>query len=484
MDQRTKSLISGYLDETLTAGEFVELENWINSDPDHTKQFARIIQLENRIQAEVNAEKYLAGSPPSIVPSSDWNIRWIAFGAMAAAVFVILVTSIWNLQDPEVIVRRETSIATVAQLVDAVFLDRSYDQGDELVADDRVILESGFARLLFADGVEVTVEGPAEYKLVSQGNSQLKSGLLTATVPIGSEGFRVSTPAGEVVDRGTAFGVEADSLGDCTVSVFDGEVEVSAKNENETELVAEGEAVRISDDKVRRLNFDAAPFEKIWPVSSGIVGSTGDFRFAPQWPRLLKRVESDTDIFVLPEGYAVTLKDEIAVDISKPGNYKSKTELTPGSIESGRRVKSYLLQFNPVSATKNSSGRPFGGPGKNRAAQRGPKNRDGIKRPPRSIQRIVGQITFDQPVLGLIVLGDQLHATDGLFSNRAGRGPQMGRSLELEGMRISDRVSLSEDRRTVELDLAAIGKLSDHVRVIVDRPLPGTTIDAMPAADR
>ena len=42
------------------------------------------------------------------------------------------------------------------------------------------------------------------------------------TVPPGAEGFRVDTPSAQVVDLGTAFGIEQFADGTSKVSVFDG----------------------------------------------------------------------------------------------------------------------------------------------------------------------------------------------------------------------------------------------------------------------
>ena len=74
-------------------------------------------------------------------------------------------------------------------------------------------------------------------------------------------------------------------------------------------------------------------------------------------------------------------------------------------------------------------------------------------------------------MLGLIVRGDDLRASDLRFSVRGGQVPQKGRALELSGTARDDIVTLGEDRRTVKLDLAAFGLFSDQVRVIVDQSL-------------
>ena len=161
-------------------------------------------------------------------------------------------------------------------------------------------------------------------------------------------------------------------------------------------------------------------------------------------------IQSDTNIMVLQEGYAQTLDVPLEVNVVAPGVYRRESELIGEQIAAGTRVKSFLLQFRPEN--ENSS------------APRSRPNPDEIK-------RIIGDITFDRPVLGLIVKGNDLRASDGRFSKRGGQVPQKGRALELFGTPRDDVLTFSEDRRTVSLDLAAFGQFSDQVRVIVDQSL-------------
>ncbi len=276
---------------------------------------------------------------------------------------------------------------------------------------------------------------------------------MTATVPSGAEGFQVSTPTANVVDLGTAFGIEIDAKGIPVVSVFDGKVEVTPAGKQDKRLVQEGEAVRVNQrHEIEASPFDAVTFEKVWPVASGVAGSTGAFRFAPHWPRPMGLVQSDTDIFVLPEGYAQLLNKPLGVNITEPGKVRVAAELSPADIPAWTRVKSFLLQFKPLDL---------------RDVHATPPNQPNSD----ELARIVGEITFDRPVLGLIVIGDDLRASDGLFSKRGGQFPQKGRALELSGTPRDDTVTLSEDRRTVKLDLAAHGAFGDQVRVIVDQSL-------------
>jgi ferric-dicitrate binding protein FerR (iron transport regulator) len=87
-------------------------------------------------------------------------------------------------------------------------------------------LSDGIARLRFAHGAEVTLEGPAELELVTPQICRLLQGSLVAHVPEPARGFTVLTPSAQVIDHGTDFGVSTDAAGHAQVQVMQGEVEL------------------------------------------------------------------------------------------------------------------------------------------------------------------------------------------------------------------------------------------------------------------
>ncbi|MEM7561390.1 MAG: iron dicitrate transport regulator FecR, partial [Planctomycetota bacterium] len=224
------------------------------------------------------------------------------------------------------------------------------------------------------------------------------------------------------------------------VSVFDGEVEVLPLDSEEKRLLSEGEAVRVGRDAIiEDVGFDLKRFEKLWPIESGIAGSSETIRFIPPWPRRIRFVQSDETIFVATEGRRTSLQNALRLNISKPGEYLQANQLTPDEVAAGRRVRSFILHYSPTEQV-----------GFRRAA------------------RLEGSVTFDRPVLGLIVQQEELLASSRLFTNRSAGEGQRRRELQLTGGADGDRISLSEDRRTLSLDLISPGRSSDLVRVIVD----------------
>ncbi|KLU01388.1 putative transmembrane protein [Rhodopirellula islandica] len=480
MNNRHPTLIDGYLDETLTPDQLSELESWINANPDHAKQFADAVHFDERMTAELSWQQFTQSGPDESNPAEPTSrpvalathrrSQRLTWGVAAIAATVLLVTGlvIRTKVDPSKSGRPttpsvaqnpsspaspdneiDTTFATLVQSIDATWeSDHASQSGDRLNART-IRLRSGIVQVQFDSGVEVTLEGPASYELQSMDRTKLAYGLLSATVPPGAEGFRVDTPSAQVIDLGTAFGIELERDGLSKVSVFDGEVEVVTDKDHHKRLLTEGQSVELSSDgSMSDIAFDTGRFEKLWPFGSGIVKSTGAFRFAPPWPRLVNRIQSDRRIFVLPEGYATRLQSPCSVDLTVPGRYTKAALLLPAEVSTGHRVRSFLLMFNPKIPidTENNRQRPT----------------------IRDLELVEGSITFQQPILGVIVEDKTLFATDGRFSLRSAASLPFGRGLELDASRIGDVITLSEDRQTIDLSLMSFGRRGDHVRVIVD----------------
>lgn len=334
------------------------------------------------------------------------------------------------------------AFATISQISNAEWGGAKVRKEGDRIGAETLQLKSGIVRIQFDNGAQSTLQGPASFELVALGKTRLTAGLLISTVPPGAEGFRVDTPLGEVVDLGTAFGIELTDT-EMNVTVFDGEVEVGRPGSNQKQKLSEGDAVQIEADRgISPAEFNITPYEDAMPVAAGIVEPTGNFKFAPQWPARLSEIQSNTDIFVVPEGYATTLSSPVEVDVTSAGTYHRESDLSDASISSGKRVRSYLLQFNPT---------------------------DDRRLPARTS----GDIKFQGPVLGIIVSWDKLVSSDEQFLQRE-KGPQPARGLELIGGRIGDTLTLSQDRLTVSLNLTASANRVDHVRVLVDDE-PSTT---------
>lgn len=418
-DNDMDELTSGYFDESLSDEDMTVLSDWIKDDPANARQFAKASMVHDRLHGEMGSldENKIVAFPK--------RRRLLIVAAAAALVLFFGIRQFQPAAD---------TFVTVSRVEGGLDLQAGARRGAGLIQ-----LQKGTIRLLFDNGVEVTLQGPAQFELVEVDSTILTTGLLTANVPPGAEGFRVDTPTAEVVDLGTAFGVHLDEDGVSHVAVFDGEVEVSALGTDKKKRLTEGQEVIInSEHEVESVGIDVSPYEKLWPISTGIKGSSGSFKLAPPWPRRLGLSMSSENILVAANGYRRKLEQPLKVNITTAGKVANRDQLSPGIIPEGSPLRSYVLQYRPEEAS-----------------------------PRRFPTRLRGTITFDQPVAGLIVLHEEFKTSSGLFSNRKTGEAHPKRELELNGSSNGDRVELSNDMHTLTVDLAASRKSFDLIRVVV-----------------
>ena len=121
--------------------------------------------------------------------------------------------------------------------------------GSPLYAGQRLELKEGLAEITFNAGACIILEAPAVLTVETIGSSSLLQGRLTASIPDGSEGFKVNVNGLTLVDHGTEFGVMADKAGNAEVHVFDGVLEGRFRNQDgvadRTVMWTSEQAVRI-----------------------------------------------------------------------------------------------------------------------------------------------------------------------------------------------------------------------------------------------
>lgn len=122
--------------------------------------------------------------------------------------------------------------------------------------------------------------------------------------------------------------------------------------------------------------------------SSTITSSTGQVTVLGTAPASVAQggLQSNTSAYVFMESQLV-LTSPLNVDISTPGTYTTVTSLTPGTIDAGTFVDSFMLESQPSSVPDS--------PGDYRTYE--------------------GTITFNGPILGIIVETANLNSTDALL---------------------------------------------------------------------
>jgi len=156
-------------------------------------------------------------------------------------------------------------------------------------------LESGLAQVVFYSGARVVIEGPAELRLDSPNEAFCPKGRLLAEVPQPARGFRLKTDRLEVVDLGTAFGIDAKQ-GRTEVHVFTGKVELLAGAGAKRSL-GEGQAAAVeANSQPRPMAASAAAFAALFEFQQRSLASEA-FRYE-QWQFANARLNPDSSLVV------------------------------------------------------------------------------------------------------------------------------------------------------------------------------------------
>ena len=433
-----------YLDGLLDDAEIVDLMQWVGAEEANADLFAKHCLLDQHARellADVACEPLTTKNK---ITDSIWV--WLTPLAVAATVLIAIGMFMWQWRTGG----GNTCPAVVAQSVGGFQADGIAVRPGDPAQVGIFRLERGIARLDFSNGAQVAIEGPASLEIVDDRHVVLQHGIATARVPESAHGFVVETTSTRVVDMGTAFGVSVNDDGITNVCVFEGEVEVNQRGSDSVnaapQRVLEGQAIRAgsSSPTIESVDFDTRQFERAWPVNAGVLQTTGVMKFVSPGPGFAPGLFQDSKhIVVIPERRDVVLDSSLRIDVAEPGEYRRLPGRPSISLENGTRVRSYLLQLNPVGHKRTVA---------------------------------MGQITFDRPIVGLIASSGKLAQSDSVLGHPDGvyqesrRGVEPPRN-ESDEKPDRDTVIIAADNRTLILNLGA-GTALDQIRVIVDDSLP------------
>jgi hypothetical protein len=105
-------------------------------------------------------------------------------------------------------------------------------------------LNQGLAQLKLLAGTQIILHAPCDFTLQTDNRLSLHTGRAWIHVPVGAEGFTVTTVGAHLVDYGTEFGVIADEAGQTTAHVFVGSVGIrpAADVDNFEHRMTQGQA--------------------------------------------------------------------------------------------------------------------------------------------------------------------------------------------------------------------------------------------------
>lgn len=254
-DADAERLICGWLDGELDSAEEQALNTWLRESPDHMKQLVAASIHDQQLREAIQMIECGASAADHItVPAMDEPIQprkpWIwktAVSLAAAASITLAFLFTWDSNEEERGVR-----AKVVTVHDA----RSNTGGEILEVGSQLVLEafsleSGSLELSLESGVLVELLAPVQVTFENAMRMRLFRGRVNADVGERGKGFTIETDAGEIIDLGTRFGVEADPDGESRVAVFTGMVKVRPREgqdglSRDTITLMEGQAARFS----------------------------------------------------------------------------------------------------------------------------------------------------------------------------------------------------------------------------------------------
>lgn len=175
-----------------------------------------------------------------------WNNSSVVSWGSAIVLLGISLILAWNMS------LNEKSVATLASATDCRWAESANStQVGSRLGKGRMKLVKGIAKLKFDQGVEVTLEGPADFEILNWKECRLNQGRIVSTVQPGAEGFVVKTPTAILIDRGTVFGVQVSQSGVSDLEVFQGRVDVEKEGINVGRSITTGNAVRITANEIQ-----------------------------------------------------------------------------------------------------------------------------------------------------------------------------------------------------------------------------------------
>jgi hypothetical protein len=184
--------------------------------------------------------------------------RWKAVAALAASI-AILAFGMGVLRSPSGTFRGNdgATFARIVSLSDVRWTndDAKHREWERIGVDQALQFESGSVEVLYDNGVQFVVQGPANCRFKSEQRVEADAGKFVARVSPDAIGFEIVTPHAKVIDLGTSFGVTIDPNRRTDVVVYEGMVDLLPDNSpSGKRRLGAGEAMSIrSNGQVGRI---------------------------------------------------------------------------------------------------------------------------------------------------------------------------------------------------------------------------------------
>lgn len=234
------SLVSRHFDEGLDEQSRARLEVLLQTDPAARETYRRMVELEAElgwlgpmgIRQTTSDRSDQRGTRPWL-RRSLW--RWTLTGLAAALLIgLFLPSAVRPIPQRGQPVVESSAIATIIDMEDSLWSSsKNPTQLDAPLQVGTLNLDSGRATIRFNSGAILTMAGPCSIELLSDRSAELRRGKVSVDIPTPIDGFHIRTPAGDVYDRGTVFGISVGDRGATEIHVIEGEVEILPTGESQ-----------------------------------------------------------------------------------------------------------------------------------------------------------------------------------------------------------------------------------------------------------
>jgi hypothetical protein len=237
-----RSLLDALCEETITPDQMRRLEEILLQHPEAEAYYVQYLSQYADLARHFSAGGALRGAGGSPVlanagglpapPKRRRRATLLFIGALTALAAAALLLA-WLLPRPSRHIPGpggeavDDSVAVLLQSHSAV-----WDKGDLPTRPGAALvpgwlhLKSGVAHIEFYSGATVILQGPADFQLIGRNEAYCARGSLRATVPPQAQGFTISSPKLDLVDRGTEFGLRVGADDKTEVHVFRGKVDL------------------------------------------------------------------------------------------------------------------------------------------------------------------------------------------------------------------------------------------------------------------
>ncbi|MFC7336822.1 FecR domain-containing protein [Haloferula chungangensis] len=253
----TDHLIQHLLDGTLEDDSRAELNDILRNSPEARDRYRRAFALHSALIRR-DASKLPDFLSRSEAPKKVSFFRRESLQAVAALIIVALILGSSGM----FALHRLKPRAEILESNLAVYQTGTHHLSPgKMPADVPVELVSGDVKLAYPSGALVILEAPCRFRLDTKEALTILHGRASVHAPPGAEGFRLDTPTGQIIDRGTEFGVAVGNDGKNPVvltEVFKGEIEVSTQSTDKV-LLTDGESRAITNDGTLLEQLDESP---------------------------------------------------------------------------------------------------------------------------------------------------------------------------------------------------------------------------------